>query len=83
MRNMKIFVEEYLHFLFLQVPLAEIDGDGIWQVALAKLKEAGNDFVKVPLTQITWYHHISLISKEMNVAQRAYYMMATAQESWS
>lgn len=71
------------YYPFLQVPLAEIDGDEIWQVPLAKLKEEGKDYVQVPLTQITWYHHISLIPKVKDAAQRAFYIMATAQEGWS
>ena len=40
-------------------------------------------FVQVPLAQITWYHHISLIPKVKNMAKRALYIMATAQEGWS
>lgn len=83
LRNMKKFAEEYPHFPFLQVPLAEIDDDEIWQVALAKLKEDDKDFVRVPLAQITWYHHISLIPKVKDIAQRAFYIMSTAQEGWS
>ena len=83
LRNMKRFAEEYPHYPFLQVPLAEIDGDEIWQVPLAKLKEEGKDYVQVPLAQITWYHHISLIPKVKDVAQRAFYIMATALEGWS
>jgi len=83
LRNMKKFAKEYPHFPFLQVPLAEIEGDEIWQVTLAKLKENNRDFVQIPLTQITWYHHISLIPKVKNIAQRAFYIMATAQEGWS
>ena len=83
LRNMKRFAEAYPHFPFLQVPLAEIDGDEIWQVSLAKLKEEGKDFVQVPLAQITWYHHISLFPKVKDIARRAFYIMATAQEGWS
>lgn len=83
LRNMKKFAKEYPHFPFLQVSLAEIEGDEIWQVTLAKLKENNRDFVQIPLTQITWYHHISLIPKVKNIAQRAFYIMATAQEGWS
>ena len=83
LRNMKRFATEYPHFPFLQVPLAEIEGDEIWQVPLAKMKEDGNDFVQVPLAQITWFHHISLLSKVKNVVHRAFYIMATAQEGWS
>lgn len=44
---------------------------------LAKLKEEGQDFVQVPLTQITWYHHISLLAKVKDDAERAYYITET------
>ena len=39
------------------MPLAKLGGDEIWQVALAKLREEGKDYVSVPLSQVTWYHH--------------------------
>lgn len=81
--NMKRFATEYPDFPFLQVPLAEIEDGSILQAALAELKEEGKDFVQVPLAQITWYHHISLFPKVKNIAQRAFYIMATAQEGWS
>lgn len=81
--NMKRFALEYPNFPFLQVPLAEIENGLILQAALAELKEEGKDFVQVPLTQITWYHHISLLPKVKDIAQRAFYIMATAQEGWS
>ena len=78
LRNMKRFAAEYPDFPFLQVPLAKIQDDNIiWQVSLAKLKEEGKDFVQVPLTQITWYHHISLLPKVKDIAERAFYIMAT------
>ena len=83
LRNMKRFAKEYPHFPFLQVPLAEIQENPIWQVPLAKLAEEGKDFVQIPLTQITWYHHISLIPKVKDMAERAFYILATAQEGWS
>ena len=84
LRNMKRFAAEYPDFPFLQVPLAKIQDDSkIWQVSLAKLKEEGKDFVQVPLAQITWYHHISLLPKVKDIAERAFYIMATAQEGWS
>lgn len=83
LRNMKRFAAEYPDFPFLQVPLAEIENNPIWQVALAKLKGKTKDFVQIPLAQITWYHHISLIPKVKDVAERAFYIMATAQEGWS
>lgn len=96
LRNMKRFAVEYPDFPFLQVPLAEmeknpiwqvplakIQDNQIWQVPLAKLNKDGEEYVQVPLTQITWYHHISLIPKVKDLAERAFYIMATAQEGWS
>lgn len=81
--NMKRFANEYPHFPFLQVPLAKIQDNPIWQVPLAKLMEDGKEYVQIPLTQITWYHHISLIPKVKDMIERAFYILATAQEGWS
>lgn len=53
------------------------------QATLAKLENEGNEFVQVPLAQISWYHHISLLSKVKDEAQRAYYITETAQNGWS
>jgi predicted nuclease of restriction endonuclease-like (RecB) superfamily len=52
-------------------------------VPLAELKETNCEFVQVPLAQITWYHHISLLSKVKDDAERAYYITETAQNGWS
>lgn len=60
LRSMKRFATEYPDFPILQVPLAKLEGDEIWQVALAKLREKDKDYVSVPLSLVTWYHHISL-----------------------
>lgn len=81
--NMKKFATEYPDFPILQVPLAEIEDGSILQASLAELMEDGKDYVQIPLTQITWYHHISLIPKVKDIAQRAFYIMATVHEGWS
>ena len=39
--------------------------------------------VQVPLAQITWYHHISLISKVKDRIERAFYIIETAKNEWS
>lgn len=96
LRNMKRFAEEYPDFPFVYVPfsafeqnnfwqvaLAENQPTSIWQVPLAKIEKCGEQFVQVPLAQITWYHHISLISKVESLEERAFYMMETAQQGWS
>jgi predicted nuclease of restriction endonuclease-like (RecB) superfamily len=54
----------------------------IVQVALAKLNKAETN-VQVPLAQITWYHHISLMSKVKDISERAFYILKTAQNGWS
>ncbi len=79
---MKQFAMEYPDFPFLQVPLAKIHENPILQVALAKLQIVG-EYVQIPLTQISWYHHISLIPKVKETENRAFYIMATAHEGWS
>ena len=83
LRYMKRFASEYPNFPILQVPLAEFKEIPILQVALAELINNVNDFVQVPLSQISWYHHISLISKVKDLAERAYYIIETAQNGWS
>lgn len=40
-------------------------------------------FVQVPLAQITWYHHISMLPKVKDMALRAFYMTETAIHGWS
>ncbi|MBP5340146.1 MAG: DUF1016 family protein [Prevotella sp.] len=81
--NMKRFANAYPLFPILQVPLAEIRERPILQVALAEFIEESKGIVQVPLAQITWYHHISLLPKVKNIAERAFYIMATAHEGWS
>ena len=50
---------QYFDFPFLQVPLAKLEKDG-------------ETFVQVPLAQITWYHHISLLPKVKSLPERAF-----------
>lgn len=80
---MKSFAMQYPDFPFLQVPLAKLKESPILQATLAKLENEGHEFVQVPLAQISWYHHISLLSKVKDEAQRAYYITETAQNGWS
>ena len=80
---MKSFAMQYPDFPFLQVPLAKLRELPILQATLAKLESEGKDFVQVPLAQISWYHHISLLPKVKDKAERAYYITETAQNGWS
>lgn len=96
LRNMKRFAEAYPNFPFVQVPcstlsqtvfwqvaLAESETSAIRQVPLAKLEKKDEKFLNVLLTQITWYHHISLISKVKTLEERAFYILETAKQGWS
>ena len=59
---MKRFASENPDFLIWQVPLAKLKELPILQVTLAKLVNEGKGYVQVPLAQISWYHHISLLN---------------------
>lgn len=59
----KRFAEAYPTFPIWQVPLAKLKELPILQATLDQFKEDDKDFVQVPLAQISWYHHISLLSK--------------------
>jgi hypothetical protein len=39
-------------------------------VPIAKLESEEETFMQLPLTQITWYHHISLLSKVKDEVER-------------
>jgi len=67
---MKRFAEAYPNFPIWQVPLAKLKELPILQATLAELKNEGKEFVQVPLAQISWYHHISLLSKVKDEAER-------------
>ena len=50
---MKQFAQEYPDFPILQVPLAKLQTLPILQVPLAKLQTQGEEYIQVPLTQIS------------------------------
>lgn len=81
---MKQFASEYPHFPFLQVPLAKLQEMPILQARLANFTvSADGNFVQVPIAQITWYHHISMIPKVKDNALRAFYMTEAAIQGWN
>lgn len=67
LKYMRAFAEAYPEFPIVQVPLAQ----------------SGGEFVQVPLAQITWYHHISLLTKVKDTAERAFYIIETVKNEWS
>lgn len=83
LRNMKRFAECYTDFPIWQVPLAKLRSLPVSQATLTQLSKDNAEFVQVPLAQIDWYHHISLMSKVKDDAERAFYIMEAAQNGWS
>ena len=83
LRNMKKFASEYPSFPIWQVPLAKLELLPIRKAALAELPCDENGFAQVPLAQISWYHHMSLITKVPTDTERAFYIMETAANGWS
>lgn len=79
---MKWFASTYPDFPILQVPLAKFKEKPISQTALAQLAN-GKKTIEVPLTIISWYHHISLQPKIKNSADLAFYILETARNGWS
>ena len=84
LKYMRQFADEYPDFPFVQVPLAQFQKMPILQARFAKFTvSADGEFVQVPLAQITWYHHISMISKIKDKTLRAFYITETAIQGWS
>ncbi len=85
LRYMRRFAEEYPSFPILQVPLAELENIPISNVIVDKVKVIIDEveFLQVSLAEISWYHHISLLSKVKNPAERLFYIIETAQNGWS
>ena len=51
------------------------------QQAAAQIQD--NSIVQVPLAQLTWYHHITLIDKLKNIEERSFYIKKAAENGWS
>ena len=84
LKYMRQFADEYPDFPFVQVPLAQLQERPYLQARLAKFTvSADGEFVQVPLAQITWYHHISMLSKVKDLALRAFYMTEASIQGWS
>ena len=67
LKYMRSFAGAYPEFPLVQVPLA--------------LSE--NEFVQVSLAQITWYHHITLLTAVKGLEERLFYIQQTSQNGWS
>ena len=67
LKYMRAFAKEYPNFPIVQVPLAQTK----------------NKNVQVSLAQITWYHHISLLTKVKDIQERCFYIAETVKNEWS
>lgn len=83
LKNMRSFAKAYPHYPIMQVTLAQLRKLPVAQSTFAHLQTEQTEFVQVPLAQISWYHHISLITKVKDDATRAFYILETAANGWS
>jgi len=67
LKYMRRFAEAYP--TFVQVPLAQT--------------KVGNAIVQVPLAQLPWYHHITLLDKIKSEEQRILYIKESIKNGWS
>ncbi len=73
LKYMRAFAETYPDQI-VQVPPAQIGKGG---------KQAMDSKVQVPLAQLTWYHHITLLEKVKDEKQRLFYIHKTVENGWS
>lgn len=79
--HMRRFAEAYPDFPILQVSLAEFKGKPILPSTLSDLVDG--ETVKIPLTIISWFHHISLLPKIEDKSERAFYILEASRNGWS
>lgn len=83
LKNMRRFAAAYPDFPYFRIPRTSLDGFAIGQASLAQFTDNCEEFGQVALAQISWYHHISLLSKVKDDAQRAFYIVETVRNGWS
>jgi len=71
LKYMRAFAEAYPDFTIVQGQLAQIR------------TSVKNPIVQVPLAQLTWYHHITLLDKVKDVKERMFYIQKTIENGWS
>ena len=72
LKSMRRFAEAYPDFPVLKFRVKDLQGLPIGQAWLDQLGTADGEIGQVPLDQISWYHHISLLAKVKSEAQRAF-----------
>lgn len=71
LKYMRAFAETYPHFPFVQEGLALLPENSLPPI------------VQVPLAQISWYHHITLMDKIKEPNERFFYIQKTIENGWS
>ena len=82
LKYMRGFASNYPDFPYIRVQLAELRDLPISQATLDQIT-VSDGIGQVRLDQISWYHHISLIPKVKDTAERVFYIMETAVNGWS
>lgn len=83
LKSMRRFAQAYPDFPVLRFPVKALRDLPIGQVWLDQLGNVEGEMGQVTLDQISWYHHISLLAKVKNVAERAFYIAETTFNGWS
>lgn len=83
LKYMRLFAKTYPSYPFQIITQKEVEHLPIGQVSLAQLEMTEDGKFKIPLTRLSWYHHISLISKVKDSAVRAFYILETTENGWS
>ncbi len=70
---------------FLEQPVPESSGAGIWRQAIAKLEASGDctAFLRLLVAEIPWGHNLLILNKFADPAARLWYLRATARLGWS
>lgn len=83
LKYMRRFAETFPDFPVVKIPIDSLRSLPIGQVALDQLQTGSSGYCQIPLDQISWYHHISLLPKVTDSAERAFYIMETMRNGWS
>ena len=83
LKSMRRFAEAYPDFPVLKFHVKELKDIPGGQAWLDQLGGVEGEIGQVPLDQISWYHHISLLAKVKDEARRAFYIAETACNGWS
>ena len=88
-KYMRAFAEAYPSFAIVQDPIAQLQITGNEastkvQAPPAQINKTSKlSIVQVPLAQLSWYHHTTLLDKIKDEVIRNFYIQKTAEAGWS